>query len=79
MGENSQKKRDYWEAQDVGGWIILKWIRERGWDGVGWIDLAQEDRDQWRAHVNTILNLRVPQNFGNFLSRCTIGGSSRRA
>jgi hypothetical protein len=30
-----------------------------GWDGVEWIDLA-EDRDQWRAIVNTIMNLQVP-------------------
>jgi hypothetical protein len=51
----SQKKRD----QDVGGWTILKWILEIGWDGADWIDVAQ-DRDQWRALVNTVLNLRVP-------------------
>jgi hypothetical protein len=36
-------------------------LREIGWCGVDWIDLAQ-DRDQWRALVNTIKNLRVPQN-----------------
>jgi hypothetical protein len=29
---------------------------EIGWDGVDWIDTAQ-DRDQWRALVNTVLNL----------------------
>jgi hypothetical protein len=29
------------------------------WDGVDWIDVAQ-DRDQWRALVNTVMNLRVP-------------------
>jgi hypothetical protein len=34
-------------------------LREIGWDGVDWIDLAQ-DRDQWRALVNTVRNLRVP-------------------
>jgi hypothetical protein len=34
-------------------------LREIGWDGVDWIDLAQ-DRDQWRAFVNTVMNLRVP-------------------
>jgi hypothetical protein len=28
-------------------------------DGMDWIDLAQ-DRDQWRALVNTMMNLRVP-------------------
>jgi hypothetical protein len=33
-------------------------LREIGWDGVNWIDMAQ-DRDQWRALVKTILNLRV--------------------
>jgi hypothetical protein len=34
-------------------------LRERGWGGMDWIDLAQ-DRDQWRALVNTVMNLRVP-------------------
>jgi hypothetical protein len=34
-------------------------LREIGWDGVDWVDLSQ-DRDQWRALVNTVMNLRVP-------------------
>jgi hypothetical protein len=34
-------------------------LREIGWDGMNWFDLAQ-DRDQWRAFVNTAMNLRVP-------------------
>jgi hypothetical protein len=34
-------------------------FREIGWDGMDWIDLAQ-GRDQWRALVNIIMNLRVP-------------------
>jgi hypothetical protein len=34
-------------------------VREIGWDGMDWIDLAQ-DKDQWRALVNTVMNLRVP-------------------
>jgi hypothetical protein len=53
-------------------------LREIGWDGMDWIDLAQ-DRDQWRAHVNTVMNLRVPKNAGKFLSNCTIGSFSRWA
>jgi hypothetical protein len=34
-------------------------LGEIGWDGVDWIELAQ-DRDQWRAPVNTVMKLRVP-------------------
>jgi hypothetical protein len=34
-------------------------LREKGWDGMDWINLAQ-DRDQWRALVNAVMNLRVP-------------------
>jgi hypothetical protein len=34
-------------------------LRETGWDAMHWIDLAQ-DRDQLRALVNTVMNLRVP-------------------
>jgi hypothetical protein len=34
-------------------------LREIGLDGVDWMDMAQ-DRDQWRALVNTVLNLWVP-------------------
>jgi hypothetical protein len=33
-------------------------LREIGWDGMDWIELAQ-DRDQWRDLVNTVMNLRV--------------------
>jgi hypothetical protein len=32
--------------------------REIGWGGMNWVDLAQ-DRDQWRALVNTLIKLRV--------------------
>jgi hypothetical protein len=34
-------------------------LREIGWGGMDWIELAQ-DRDQWRALVNTVMNLQVP-------------------
>jgi hypothetical protein len=34
-------------------------LGEIGWGGMDWIYLAQ-DRDQWSALVNTVMNLRVP-------------------
>jgi hypothetical protein len=34
-------------------------VVEVGWGDVDWIGLAQ-DRDRWRALVNSALNLRVP-------------------
>jgi hypothetical protein len=52
-------------------------LKDIGWDGMDWIDLAQ-DRDQWRDLVNTVMNLRVPQNPEKFLNSYRICGSSRR-
>jgi hypothetical protein len=44
----------------VDGRIILRWIFER-FDGgsIDWIAVAQ-DRDRWRALVNTVMSLLVP-------------------
>jgi hypothetical protein len=36
-------------------------LSEIRWGGVDWINLAQ-NKDQWRALANTIVNLRVPYN-----------------
>jgi hypothetical protein len=54
------------EGKRTLGRPIHRWVnnikmdrRERGWDGMDWIDLAQE-RDQWRDFVNTVMTLRVP-------------------
>jgi hypothetical protein len=38
---------------------ILMGLREIGWGGMDWINLAQ-DRSQWRALVKTVMNLWVP-------------------
>jgi hypothetical protein len=67
MGKNTgycwerQKGRDHWEDQDVDGWVILKWILEieRGWGVMDWNDVAQDGKN-WRALVNTVINLLVP-------------------
>jgi hypothetical protein len=53
-------------------------LRKIGWDSSNWINLAQ-DTSQWRALVDNVMNLRIPNNVGKFLSSCTTGDFSRRA
>jgi hypothetical protein len=43
---------------------------EMGWDNVDWIGLAQ-DRDRWRALVNSVLKLLLPYNTGKLSSVLT--------
>jgi hypothetical protein len=56
---NSEGKRPLGRPRRRWADNIKRDLREIVWDGMGWIDLAQ-DRDQWRALVNAVMNLRVP-------------------
>jgi hypothetical protein len=54
------------EGKSALGRATRKWennikmdLREIGWGGLDWNDLAQ-DRDQWRAVLNTVMDFRVP-------------------
>lgn len=66
------------EDLDIGWMIMLKWmLKEIRWDSRNWIDLAHNS-NQWRALINMVMNLQVPQNVEKFLSSwATIGISIR--
>jgi hypothetical protein len=72
------KGREHLEDPGIEGSTILRWIF-RKWAGRGMnrIDLAQ-DKDRWRALVNSVMNLQVPLNTGNFLTTCEPVHFSRR-
>jgi hypothetical protein len=53
------REGDHLKDPSVDGRILLKWIFDKLDGGIDWNDLAQ-DRDMWRALVNTVMNLRVP-------------------
>jgi hypothetical protein len=41
-------------------------LRKIGWDDVDWIHMTQ-DRDQWKALVNTAMNLRAQKKYNVIL------------
>jgi len=49
---------DSFEDLDVYGGKVKMSLKEIGWVDKVWIDLAQ-DRDRWRAVMNTVMNCRV--------------------
>jgi hypothetical protein len=57
--------------EDLGtdGKIVLNCIFKKWGRDVDWIGLAQ-DKDMRSAVVNAVMNIRVPQNGGNFLTGC---------
>jgi hypothetical protein len=59
LWESSERKRPIGRPRFRWDDNIKIDLRVIGWGGIDWIDLAQ-DRDQWRAHVNTVMNLPVP-------------------
>jgi hypothetical protein len=65
MGRRGMRIGYWWGKRPLGRsrrrWVdnIKINLKQMGWDVMDWIHLVQ-DRDQWRALVNTIMNLRVP-------------------
>jgi hypothetical protein len=57
--EKPQKKRPLGRPRHKWDCNIKIDIQDVGWGNMGWIDLAQ-DRDNWRALVNAVMNLWVP-------------------
>ena len=55
------RPRHRWECN------IKMGLHEVGFGGMDWIELAQAEK-RWWALVNAVINLRVPQNAGNFLT-----------
>jgi hypothetical protein len=62
----NQKGKDPSGDLGIDGDNIKMDLSEIGWKGVDWMHLAQ-DRDQWRAVVNTVMNFRLHKREGGFV------------
>jgi hypothetical protein len=51
--------KNHLEDLDVDGQTLLKLILMKEWVDMNWIDIGQ-DKDNWRAFMNTALKLRIP-------------------
>ena len=60
------RERDHLEATGIDRRIILKCMFGKSGGGdMDWIDLGR-NRDSWRALLNTVMNVWVAKNAGNF-------------
>jgi hypothetical protein len=61
-------ERNYLKDLRTDEMIILKWVLSvSGIGSINWIDLAQ-DKATWRTLTDVVMNLRFPENAGNFLT-----------
>ena len=65
--EKPDGKRPLGRSRSTMQYNIKMDLREVGWGGMDWIAPAQ-DRERRRALVNAVMNYRVKQNAGNFLT-----------
>lgn len=61
------KKETTWEILGVDGMLLLIYLKEREWDDVDCIYLAQ-DKDEGWVYVNTVMAFQAPYNVENFFT-----------